>query len=130
MTPRRSLEIPGIHHTNPIPAASKIGPFVASGSIFGKDPENGGAFPEGPEAQCAVMFANLRRLMEAAGGSTDNILKLEVWVKEPGYRVIVNQQWLAMFPDEHARPARHTFISADLSPGALMQCAVLAILPS
>ncbi len=89
MTPRRSLEIPGIHHTNPIPAASKIGPFVASGSIFGKDPENGGAFPEGPEAQCAVMFANLRRLMEAAGGSTDNILKLEVWVKEPGYRVIV-----------------------------------------
>ena len=130
MTPRRSVEIPGIHHTNPIPAASKIGPFLASGSIFGKDPENGGAFAEGAEAQCAVMFANVRRLMEAAGGSTDNILKLEVWVKEPGYRAIVNQQWLATFPDELARPARHTIISADLSPGALMQCAVLAILPS
>jgi enamine deaminase RidA (YjgF/YER057c/UK114 family) len=127
---RQSVEIPGVHHTNPIPSASKIGPFLASGSIFGKDPENGGAFAEGPEAQAAVMFANIRRLMEAAGGSTDNILKLEVWVKEPAYRAIVNQQWLVMFPDEHSRPARHTFITPDISPGGLMQCAVLAILPS
>jgi enamine deaminase RidA (YjgF/YER057c/UK114 family) len=127
---RRSIEIPGIHHTNPIPAASKIGPFLASGSIFGKNPENSGAFAESPEAQCAVMFANLERLMAAAGGSTDHILKVEVWVKEPAYRAIVNQQWLAMFPDEHTRPARHTFITADLAPGALMQCSILAVLPS
>jgi enamine deaminase RidA (YjgF/YER057c/UK114 family) len=124
---RTSIEIPGIHHTNPIPAASRIGPFLASGSIFGKDPAKGGAFAETAEEQCALMFANLRSLMEAAGGSTDNILKLEVWVKEPGYRALVNQHWLAMFPDEHARPARHTYISSDLSPGALMQCAVLAV---
>ncbi len=125
---RQSVEIPGVHHTNPIPSASKIGPFLASGSIFGKDPEKGGAFAETAEEQCAVMFANIRRLMEAAGGSTDNVLKLEVWVKDPSYRGLVNKQWLAMFPDEHARPARHTFVTADVSPGALMQCAVLAIL--
>lgn len=127
---RQSVEIPGVHHTNPIPSASKIGPFLASGSIFGKDPEKGGAFAETAEEQCAVMFANIRRLMEAAGGSTDNVLKLEVWVKDASYRALVNQQWLAMFPDEHARPARHTFVTADVSPGALMQCAVLAILPA
>ncbi len=127
---RQSVEIPGVHHTNPIPSASKIGPFLASGSIFGKDPEKGGAFAETAEEQCAVMFANIRRLMEAAGGSTDNVLKLEVWVKDPSYRALVNKQWLAMFPDEHARPARHTFVTADVSPGALMQCAVLAILPA
>ena len=125
---RQSIEIPGVHHTNPIPSASKIGPFLASGSIFGKDPDKGGAFAETAEEQCAVMFANIRRLMEAAGGSTDNILKLEVWVKEPAFRALVNQQWLVMFPDEHARPARHTFVTADVSPGALMQCAVLAVL--
>jgi enamine deaminase RidA (YjgF/YER057c/UK114 family) len=124
---RQSVEIPGIQHTNPIPSASRIGRFLASGSIFAKDPATGN-FVEGPEAQAAVMFMNIRRLMEAAGGSTDNILKLEVWVKEPAYRAIVNQQWLVMFPDEHTRPARHTFISADMSPGALMQCAVLAVL--
>jgi hypothetical protein len=53
-----------------------------------------------------------------------------VWVKEPAYRALVNKQWLAMFPDEHARPARHTFVTGDVSPGALMQCAVLAVLPA
>ncbi|MEP6961827.1 MAG: RidA family protein [Acidobacteriota bacterium] len=126
---RKSIEIPGIPHTNPIPSASKIGPFLASGSIFGKDPANNGAFVEGPEAQAAMMFANVKRLMEAAGGSTDNVLKLEVWVKEPAFRAIVNQQWLVMFPDEKTRPARHTFITSDIAPGALMQCSVLAVLP-
>jgi 2-iminobutanoate/2-iminopropanoate deaminase len=125
---RKSIDIPGIHHTNPIPAASKIGPFLASGSLFGKDPTNGGAFAEGPEAQCAVMFCNIRRLMEAAGGSIEHVLKIEVWVKDAAYRAIINQEWLKMFPDEAARPARHTFISADLAPGALMQCAVLAVI--
>jgi enamine deaminase RidA (YjgF/YER057c/UK114 family) len=127
---RQSIEIPGVHHTNPIPSASKIGPFLASGSIFGKDPNKGGAWAETPEEQCEVMFANIRRLMEAAGGTTDHILKLEVWVKDGAYRALVNKQWLAMFPDEHARPARHTFTTPDVSPGAFMQCAVLAVLPS
>ena len=129
MSPRRSIQIPGIRHSNPIPAASKIGPFLASGGIFGKDPAQGGAFAKSAEAQCAVMFANVRRLMEAAGGSTDHILKLEVWVKEPGFRALVNQQWLAMFPDEDTRPARHTFITSDLAPEALVQCSVLAVIP-
>lgn len=125
---RRSIDIPGIHHTNPIPAASLVGNILASGSIFGKDPANGGKFVEGVDAQCEMMFANIVRLMEAAGGSTDHIVKLEVWVKEAKTRAIVNQHWLKMFPDEASRPARHTFIDPDLQAEAHLQCAVLAVL--
>jgi diaminopimelate decarboxylase len=48
-----------------------------------------------------------------------------------GLRLLVDDpQWVAMFPDEHTRPARHTFITADIAPGALMQCAVLAVFES
>jgi 2-iminobutanoate/2-iminopropanoate deaminase len=118
----------GLQHDNPIPSASRIGGLVATGSIFGKDPATGGKFVDGAEAQVAVMFANIRRVAEAAGGTPDNILKLEVWVKAPEYRKIVNQHWLVMFPDEHSRPARHTFIDPDLAGAALVQCSFLAVI--
>jgi len=128
-TTRTAIEVPGIRHTNPIPNACRKGGFVATGSIFGKIPnEDHGTFPESPETQCAAMFENIRRVAEAAGGSIDDIIKLEVWVQDPKFRPIVNQHWQIMFPDEHTRPARHTFISEDLAPGALMQCAFWAVM--
>lgn len=128
MSQRRSIEMEGVRHENPIPAASRIGRMVATGTIFGKDPAQGGKFVEGAEEQCAMMFANIRRTVEAAGGTPDDILKLEVWVKDAKYRALVNQQWLVMFPDAHSRPARHTFIDPNLAGAALVQCAFLAVL--
>ena len=75
-----------------------------------------------------TMFANIRRTVEAAGGTTEDILKLDVWVKEPTTRKVVNQHWLKMFPDQHSRPARHTAVDAGLSGAALVQCSFLAVL--
>ena len=128
MSKRISIHVEGIRHDNPIPSASKIGRFVASGSIFGNDPTMGGKFVEGAEAQVAMMFSNLRRTVEASGGTPENILKLEVWVKEPITRKLVNQQWLAMFPDEHSRPARQTFVDPSLAGAVLVQCSFWAVL--
>ena len=128
MSRRKSIEVEGIRHENPIPSASRIGRMVATGSIFGKDPGNHGQFVEGAEAQVAMMFANIQRTIEAAGGTPQNILKLEVWVKDPKYRALMNQHWLAMFPDAHSRPARHTFIDPHLGGAALVQCSFLAVL--
>jgi 2-iminobutanoate/2-iminopropanoate deaminase len=38
MDKRRSIEVAGVKHQNPIPAASRKGPIVASGAISGADP--------------------------------------------------------------------------------------------
>ena len=118
----------GVRHDNPIPGASRIGRMVATGSIFGKDPAQGGQFVEGAEEQVAVMFANIRRTIEAAGGTPEDILKIEVWVKDAKYRALVNEQWVVMFPDPHSRPARHAFIDPNLAGKALVQCSFLAVL--
>ena len=127
LSKRRSIEVPGVKHDNPIPAACRIGPFVATGSIFGKDPATG-KLVDGTEQQCEVMFGNIRRLIEAAGGSTDDILKLNFWVREKSFRAIVNKQWLLMFPDEHSRPARHTFVDPELAEKVEMQCEFTAVI--
>ena len=36
---RRSIEIEGFHHANPIPAASRVGPLLASSVVAARDPE-------------------------------------------------------------------------------------------
>lgn len=124
---RRSIEIPGFKHDNPIPTASQIGPFVVSGGISGKDP-NTGKIPDGIEEQCALVFAHMRRIIEAASGTTDDILKVTVWLKDGAHRKIVNQEWLRMFPDPESRPARHTFVGQELAGNTLVQCEFMAVL--
>ncbi len=126
MIKRQSIEIPGNKHTHPIPNASRIGPFLASGSIFGNDPATG-KIPSGIEAQCSLLFQNVRRIVEAAGGSTENILKMSFYVQDKSLREQINKEWLAMFPDEHSRPARHTFQAQDLAEGTLISCDVMAV---
>jgi 2-iminobutanoate/2-iminopropanoate deaminase len=119
--------VDGFNHQNPIPAASRIGPFVVSGGISGIHPETGQT-PPGIEEQCALMFFNMERLVKAAGGTTDNILKVTVWLKDMALRSHVNKEWLAMFPDPHSRPVRHTMLYRDLPDIRLVQCEFMAVL--
>ena len=126
MTARRSLQLPGFSHANPIPAASRIGPFLASGAITGRDPETR-EMPVGLQAQCANVFAHVRTLMEVAGGSTDDILKMTFHLADYRDREALNHEWLAMFPDPENRPARHA-VAAHLDGGALVHCDLLAVI--
>lgn len=127
MSKRRSIEIHGLQHENPIPVAAQIGPFLATSGVFGKDPQTGAIAPD-IETQCALMFANLRLILAAGGGTPEDIIKMTVWVKDKALRPHVNKEWLAMFPDEHSRPARHSLLNADLPGAALVQCEIMAII--
>jgi 2-iminobutanoate/2-iminopropanoate deaminase len=126
MDKRRSIEVSGVKHQNPIPAASRKGPFVVSGAISGADPESGKVPPD-LDAQCRQMFANVRRLIEAAGGTPDDIVKMTVWIADRALRPTLNKYWVEMFPDPHSRPARHTVASSDLNPPMQVQCDLLAV---
>jgi len=122
---RVSIEVPGFEHDNPIPAGCRKGPFLITSGVSGKQPFTG-KYPEGIEAQCAQMFETIRKILEVAGATTDDIVKINVWLKDRNLRPAVNKEWLAMFPDPHLRPARHTFQSPDLPGGMLVQCEVIA----
>lgn len=106
--PRQILEIPGVPgHQNPIPQGVRIGDMVFSSAISGYDPVTG-ELPADPEAQVRNTFRNCRALVEQAGGTVDDIAKMSVALRDLGVRRFVNEEWLAMFPDEQDRPARHT----------------------
>jgi 2-iminobutanoate/2-iminopropanoate deaminase len=124
---RRSFEVAGLHHENPIPMGSIIGNLMMTSGIFGMEPETR-EVPSDIEGQCRLMFENIRRVMKAAGGSPDDIIKLVVWAEDKSFKEAINKEWLAMFPDEHSRPARHTMMYSGFSGNVLVQCEIVAVL--
>ena len=125
MAKRKSIHIDGFSHKNPIPAGSRLGNMLMTGIITGMDPATGKLAPT-LEGQCAFMFQHVQAIVKAAGGSTDDIIKMSVWMADRSKRDVLNAEWLKMFPDEHARPARHTS-QAALEGGQLINCDITAV---
>jgi enamine deaminase RidA (YjgF/YER057c/UK114 family) len=123
---RRSIEVPGLRHDAPIPQACVVGNLLVSGGISPVDPETG-TTPEGTDEQVAMVFANVRRVLAAAGGTTGDIVKCTVFVQDKAIRPVVDKYWVEMFPDEASRPARH-MLSADLRAGTRLQLEIMAVL--
>jgi enamine deaminase RidA (YjgF/YER057c/UK114 family) len=122
---RTSIYVEGFTHANPIPAACRIGDFVYSGVITGRDPDTNRP-AETLERQVAFMFRHLRTIIEASGATLDDVIKVTVWLKDRSDREAVNREWVAMFPDPQDRPARQAH-AADLSGGNLVQCDFIAV---
>jgi len=126
MPRRKAIYTEAFSHSNPIPAACQLGNILMTGIVNGIDP----AKPDTPgtlEQQCALMFSRISEIMKAAGGSTDNIVKLNVQMADVTDRKAVNAEWTKMFPDPATRPVRQT-LHAVLDRGKLIQCDIMAIM--
>jgi enamine deaminase RidA (YjgF/YER057c/UK114 family) len=126
MPKRRSVDFPGFQHLNPIPNASRIGNIMMSSVISGVDPGTRN-LPSDLAGQVKNLFTHIRSAVEAAGGSPDNIIKINFWMKEPATgRAALNGEWVKMFPDEGSRPARHT-LALGADGNALVTCDFVAV---
>ena len=117
---RRSIEIPGVGHgAQPFPLASLVGPLLVTSGIHGTDPATG-TLADGAEAQIGQAFANLRAVLEQAGGTPDDVAQVLVTLTDRAHRSMVNDVWEGLFPDPASRPARNTS-ERDLPGGSLCQ---------
>ena len=127
---RQVIELPGLGHSGqPIPLAVKIGGFVFTGSIGGADPKTGD-LPAEPEAQIANAFANMKAILEAAGGDFSHVAKVEVRLSDRSLRSVLNKEWVKAFPNENDRPARHTGEGPTGGSGSVVQMEMIAVLNS
>jgi enamine deaminase RidA (YjgF/YER057c/UK114 family) len=125
MAHRESMHIPGlVRHKNPISHCTRVGNMLFSGGIIGYDKD--GALPDSFDAQVTNAFANMRVLVEGAGFELGEVGKITVFMKDTSDRAAVNREWLALFPDEHDRPARHA-IKVDLPGPMLVQLEIVAV---
>lgn len=105
MTGRRAYYLPTFAHANPIPVASRVGPLLQTGVLTGRDPATG-EMPDALDAQVANVFSHVRAVMDVAGGSTDDIVKMTFHLVDYRDRAALNRAWTAMFPDAATMPAR------------------------
>jgi 2-iminobutanoate/2-iminopropanoate deaminase len=127
MAKRKSINYPGYAHQNPIPNASRIGNILMSSVIGGSEPGTR-SMPPDLAGQVVNIFKHIRLAVEAAGGTVDDIIKINFWMKQPSTgRAALNDEWVKMFPDETSRPARHTLVlGADSTH--LVTCDVMAVI--
>jgi 2-iminobutanoate/2-iminopropanoate deaminase len=115
------------HGDNPIPICVRMGNQIFPSVINGRDPKEP-AVSDDPKKQIAQAFINMKNIIEAAGGTTDSIAKVIVYLKDIKHRDMVNKEWAAMFPNENNRPARHVMNTSDLRGKTLIQLDVTAML--
>lgn len=126
MASRKSINVDGFGHAGqPIPAASRVGPLVITGGVYGVDPATG-KLPDDLAEQTRLMFWNLGRILEAAGAGLGQVARITVHIKVPEARDALNVEWLKAFPDAASRPARHTLVNAHLPANMLIQCEATA----
>jgi len=111
---RQSFEIQPVGHRAPIPMAARVGNIIVTSGIPGADPATG-EMPASLEEQAKNCFTNLGNVLAKAGASKDDVVRVTVFIKSNDNRQLVNPAWLATFPDEHSRPARHQTVVETLN---------------
>lgn len=116
MSRRRAITVPGLEHPGqPIPVATSIGGWVFSSPVGPRDPATGG-IPERLDDQLALTFANLGRILDAAGLAPADVADVSVLLADRADRARFNDYWTAFFGSENA-PARQV-LQGDLPEGA------------
>ena len=126
MGKRRTIEVPGLSHgAAPIPTAIMMGNMLFTSAVLGTDTATGDIAE--PERQTALAFDNMRRVVEAAGGTVDDIASVRVYMTDYSLRGEVNTEWLKMFPDPDDRPTRHA-VQMPMFGNMVIQLEVTAVI--
>ena len=112
-------------HDNPIPAAAVHRGVLISSAISGKSPVTG-AYPSDKAEQINLAFENLKQILASAGAGLQDVVKFDLYLSDTADRPLVNAHWVEMYPDEEARPARHSHL-ANLPLGCCLQMVVHAV---
>lgn len=119
-----------IHHEDmPAPYAGYSQAVRAGGLIFisgqaGVVPETGQVAEGGFEGEAHQSFANLRKVLECAGSSLDDVVKVTTWLGDAAERGRLNEIFAEYFPKDP--PTRSTPI-VDLPMGLLLSIEAIAV---
>ncbi len=122
-----------IIHTQNAPAA--LGPYsqaVRAGNTvylsgqIALDPASGEMVDGDIRAQATRVFANMKAVCEAAGGSLDDIVRVGIYVVDLGDFADVNEVMSGAFAKH--RPARSTIEVAALPKGARVEVDAIMVL--
>jgi len=78
-------------------------------------------------AQTEQVFKNLRTVVEAAGGTLDDIVKITVFVTDPAYRPAIGAARQKHFKEGHYPASTYLVVSALAVPSLLVEIEAIAV---
>jgi len=103
---RRTLQIPNVAHTNPIPMGVRIGDMLFSSRVLPYDPATGKP-AEGPARQTGCLFHNVRALLDVGDTKPEYIVQGRLFLADPGYRPLAEQHWSNLVAGANESPVLH-----------------------
>ncbi|HTJ98038.1 MAG TPA: Rid family detoxifying hydrolase [Bordetella sp.] len=124
-----------IIHTQDAPKA--VGPYSQAVAVTGSktvylsgqiglEPHSGELVSESFEGQVKQAFANMLAVVQAAGGTKENVVKLTLFLTDLGRFATVNTIMADVFPEPY--PARSTVGVASLPKGAQFEVEAIVVL--
>ncbi len=104
---RRSIGVPGLSHTEPLPMGACVGPYVFSSVFAPEDPADGQPVA-GAVAQIQRAFDNAALFMQEAGGDEGDIVHFWVFMQDFQWQPAMVEEWVSRWPTFGDRPARKT----------------------
>jgi|TARA_B100001964_G_C14253244_1_gene611022 2-iminobutanoate/2-iminopropanoate deaminase len=107
----------------PYSQAIKSGNLVFCAAQIGMNPETGSMVHGGIEEQTTQALENLKKVLEAAGSSLDNAVKVTVYLSDINFFEKMNEVYAKFFT---SKPARATIQAVRLPKDALVEIDVVA----
>ena len=114
-------------HHNPVPNAAILRGLLVTSSILGKRLDSD-EYPADRGEQTALVFRYLEAILDEAGATSQDVIKLDLYFADKADRALANEHWLRLWPDPAHRPARQAH-QAVLPDGCCLQIVAMAMLP-
>ena len=114
-------------HHNPVPNAAILRGLLVTSSILGKRLDSD-EYPADRGEQTALVFRYLEAILDEAGATSQDVIKLDLYFADKADRALANEHWLRLWPDPAHRPARQAH-QAALPDGCCLQIVAMVVLP-
>lgn len=102
----------------------RVGPMVFTSGQIGLDPETGKLVPGGVKAETRQALDNLSKILESAGSSLAQVVKITVYLKDISDYGLVNDVYAGYFDDD---PPARAIIQGALPAGACVEFDAVAV---
>ena len=103
-------EVPGIYSSGTYSAAARVGNLLFCSGITAREPDGKVHAPGDPTEQARYCFEKLRRVLEAAGCSLSDVVKVTTYVTRFEHRAPIGEvrrRYFSAPPAGQHRPRRH-----------------------
>ena len=107
--------------------AARIGSLLAVAGQVGIDPRTGSVVSDDAAVQTEQALHNVAAVLEAAGGSLDDVVRVDAYLTDPADLAAYNDVYARWFD---ASPPARTTVFVGLVPGFKVEITALAVLDS